>query len=150
MSLKVPPLLLAAIFAGAMYGLARLVPAAAFGLPGRTAVSAGLGILGLVIVAAAVISFRRQQTTVNPMTPEASTAVVTGGVFRFSRNPMYLGMLLVLAGWAAYLANATAFLLLPVFVVYLNRFQIRPEEQALLEHFGPQYSRYMAAVRRWI
>ena len=147
MNLKVPPLLLVAIFAGAMYGLARLVPAAGFALPGRVAVSAGLGILGLLIVAAAVISFRRQRTTVNPMTPEASTAVVTGGVFRFSRNPMYLGMLLALAGWAAYLANATAFLLLPVFVVYLNRFQIRPEQRLLL---GPQYSRYMAAVRRWV
>lgn len=150
MSLKVPPLLLAAIFAGAMYGLARLVPAAAFALPGRTAAAAGLGILGLLVVAAAVISFRRQRTTVNPMTPEASTAVVTGGVFRISRNPMYLGMLLALAGWAAYLANATAFLLLPVFVIYLNRFQIRPEEQALLSRFGPAYSEYMAAVRRWI
>jgi protein-S-isoprenylcysteine O-methyltransferase Ste14 len=75
---------------------------------------------------------------------------VTGGVFRWSRNPMYLGMLVALAGWAAYLANATAFLLLPAFVAYLNRFQIRPEEQALLARFGPPYSEYMATVRRWI
>jgi protein-S-isoprenylcysteine O-methyltransferase Ste14 len=150
MNLKVPPLLLAAIFAGAMAGLARLVPAAGFALPARVAVAAGIGILGLAIVSAAVISFRTHGTTVNPMTPAASTAVVTGGVFRFSRNPMYLGMLVALAGWAAYLANVTAFLLLPVFVIYLNRFQIRPEEQALLARFGPPYSQYMAAVRRWI
>jgi protein-S-isoprenylcysteine O-methyltransferase Ste14 len=75
---------------------------------------------------------------------------VTGGVFRWSRNPMYLGMLVALAGWAAYLSNALAALLLPAFVAYLNRFQIRPEEQALLARFGPSYSEYMATVRRWI
>jgi protein-S-isoprenylcysteine O-methyltransferase Ste14 len=84
------------------------------------------------------------------MTPDAASAVVTGGVFRWSRNPMYLGMLVALAGWAAYLSNALAALLLPAFVAYLNRFQIRPEEQALLARFGPAYSEYMAAVRRWI
>jgi protein-S-isoprenylcysteine O-methyltransferase Ste14 len=150
MSLKVPPLLLAAIFAGAMYGLARLAPAAGFALPGRVAVAAGLGILGFAIVAAAVVSFRAHGTTVNPMTPAAASAVVTGGVFRWSRNPMYLGMLVALAGWAAYLSNALAALLLPAFVAYLNRFQIRPEEQALLARFGPSYSEYMATVRRWI
>jgi protein-S-isoprenylcysteine O-methyltransferase Ste14 len=63
---------------------------------------------------------------------------------------MYLGFLLALAAWAVYLSNVLAALFLPVFVAYLNRFQIRVEERALLEKFGPPFSQYMAAVRRWV
>ena len=61
---------------------------------------------------------------------------------------MYLGFLLVLTGWAVYLSNAFAVLLLPAFVAYMNRFQIKPEEPALLAKFGPRFAQYMAAVRR--
>lgn len=84
------------------------------------------------------------------MTPEASSAIVTTGIYRISKNPMYLGFLLTLAGLGLYLGNAVAALFLPAFVGYLNRFQIRPEERALLARFGAPFSEYMGRVRRWI
>jgi protein-S-isoprenylcysteine O-methyltransferase Ste14 len=82
------------------------------------------------------------------VTPQQSSSLVATGIYRFSRNPMYPGFLLALLGWSVYLANWIAALLLPVFVVYMNRFQIQPEGRALLQKFGAQFSEYAAAVRR--
>jgi protein-S-isoprenylcysteine O-methyltransferase Ste14 len=87
---------------------------------------------------------------VNPMTPEASSALVVAGIFRWTRNPMYLGMLVVLIAWALWLSNALAFIVLPLFVAYLNRFQILPEERALQARFGAEFERYCRSVRRWL
>ena len=75
---------------------------------------------------------------------------MSSGVYRISRNPMYLGFFLALAGWALYLSNAVAVLLLPVFLAYMTQYQIKPEERALLAKFGPEFAQYMASVRRWM
>jgi protein-S-isoprenylcysteine O-methyltransferase Ste14 len=63
---------------------------------------------------------------------------------------MYLGLLLVLLGWASFLANALAFMFLPLFVLYINRFQIDPEERALVSMFGQDFTNYLSKVRRWL
>ena len=84
------------------------------------------------------------------MTPESSSALVSGGVYRFTRNPMYLAMLCVLIGWALVVSNVAALVMLPLFVAYLNRFQIRPEERALHARFGAEFERYRDSVRRWL
>ncbi|WP_422879670.1 methyltransferase family protein [Noviherbaspirillum cavernae] len=97
-----------------------------------------------------MVSFRRASTTVNPVSPGAATSLVSAGIYAFTRNPMYLGFLLGLSGWAVYLSNAAAFLALPFFVLYLNRFQIAPEERALQTLFGGEFSAYRGRVRRWI
>jgi protein-S-isoprenylcysteine O-methyltransferase Ste14 len=76
--------------------------------------------------------------------------MVTSGVYGVSRNPMYVGFLLVLIGWAAFLSHALAFALLPLFVAYMNRFQIEPEERALSAKFGGQFQEYRRSVRRWV
>jgi protein-S-isoprenylcysteine O-methyltransferase Ste14 len=133
-----------------MYGVSLVTPAATFVIPGRTGIAIGLALLGTVIALAGVVAFRLNKTTVNPLDPGAASAIVTSGVYRFSRNPMYLGFLLALAAWAIYLSNALAALFVPAFVAYMNRFQIKPEERALLAKFGPGFSRYMAAVHRWV
>jgi protein-S-isoprenylcysteine O-methyltransferase Ste14 len=150
LELKVPPVPLAAVFAAAMFGVSLVAPAATFVIPGRTGIAIGLALLGAVIALAGVVAFRANKTTVNPLNPGATSTIVSSGVYRFSRNPMYLGFLLALAAWAIYLSNALAALLLPVFVAYMNRFQIKPEERALLARFGADFSRYVATVRRWI
>jgi len=85
-----------------------------------------------------------------PFTPDQSSTLVSTGIYRYSRNPMYLGFLLALAGWCVYLANWASMLLLPLFIVYMNRFQIAPEERALHRHFGQPFTNYTQAVRRWI
>jgi protein-S-isoprenylcysteine O-methyltransferase Ste14 len=76
--------------------------------------------------------------------------MVTSGVYRHTRNPMYLGMLCLLGAWAAWLGNAAALLGLPAFVAYMNRFQIAPEERALAQRFGAAFDAYAARVRRWL
>jgi protein-S-isoprenylcysteine O-methyltransferase Ste14 len=147
---RIPPLAVLAIVAGLMWLGARAVPAADFSLPARPAIALGLAALGLGVAVAGVISFRRAKTTVSPLKPESASALVVSGIYRLTRNPMYLGMLVVLVGWAAFLANAVAFPVAASFVAYLNRFQIAPEERALATRFGPEFSAYSANVRRWL
>jgi len=131
-----------------MWLIALPFPALDLGLP--AAVGAPFLAAALTVGAAAIYGFRKAKTTINPMTPEASSALVSGGVYRFTRNPMYLAMLLVLLGWACVVSNAAALVMLPVFVAYLNRFQIRPEEQALQARFGAGFESYRKRVRRWL
>jgi protein-S-isoprenylcysteine O-methyltransferase Ste14 len=133
-----------------MLGVARVAPGLSFTLPARFALALALVALGGAVAFAGVVAFRSQRTTVNPLTPSASSSVVSSGVYRVSRNPMYLGFFMALAGWALYLSNAAAALLLPAFLAYMTQYQIKPEERALLAKFGPAFLQYMAGVRRWV
>jgi protein-S-isoprenylcysteine O-methyltransferase Ste14 len=150
LELRVPPVAVVLAFGLAMAAVARLFPLARVGLPGRLVAAIVLVSAGVLVAATGVLTFRRQKTTVNPMTPEQSSALVVTGIYCYSRNPMYLGFLLVLAGWGAYLANLVALLLLPLFILYMNRFQIAPEERALSAKFGRPFDDYTRAVRRWL
>jgi protein-S-isoprenylcysteine O-methyltransferase Ste14 len=147
---KVPPLVLVALFAAAMWLACRLLPGFTWTFPGRGPLALVLAVAGFAFAIAGVVAFRRAGTTVNPTTPGAASAMVTSGVYRVSRNPMYLGFLLLLGAWAVRLSHAVAFALLPAFVLTMNRLQIRPEERALAERFGPQAAAYFRSVRRWL
>lgn len=148
--LKVPPPLVVIGLGALMYGLTRLLPSLSWHVPGGRATAASLVVLGLVITLAGVLAFRSHGTTVNPLHPDATTAVVQSGIYRITRNPMYLGMLLVLVGWALYLGNLAAVVVVPFFIAYINAFQITPEERTLLAKFGPPFAEYMRNTRRWI
>ncbi len=124
LDLKVPPVLVWLVFAGAMFGVAYVAPAISYTLPARFALALALVVLGGAVALAGVVAFRSKRTTVNPLTPGASSSVVASGVYRVSRNPMYLGFFLALGGWALYLSNAGAVLLLPAFLAYLTQYQI--------------------------
>jgi protein-S-isoprenylcysteine O-methyltransferase Ste14 len=150
LELKIPPPLVWLAFAGAMRCVADAAPRLSFTLSRSSAIALALVALGVAVALAGVIAFRNKRTTVNPLTPSASSSVVSGGVYRLSRNPMYLGFLLALAGWAVYLSNAGAALLLPAFVAYLTQYQIKPEERALLAKFGSEFAQYRSRVRRWL
>ncbi|UCE31869.1 MAG: isoprenylcysteine carboxylmethyltransferase family protein, partial [Burkholderiales bacterium] len=106
--------------------------------------------IGVAVGVAGVAAFRRARTTVDPRTPERARSVVRSGVFRVSRNPMYLGLALGLTGVAAWFATVPGLLLVPLFCLYITQFQIKPEERILLASFGQQYAAYMAQVRRWV
>lgn len=150
LELKVPPVALTLLFAVLMWALATVFSSTSFPLEGASIVAFAFAFTGGGIAIAGVFAFRRHSTTVNPMQPETTESIVTSGIYRVTRNPMYLGLAIVLVGWAMYLANLAALLLVPVFVAYMTRFQIRPEERALLVKFGPGFAEYMASVRRWI
>ncbi len=147
--LKVPPVALVFMF-GALMWLASGYSAFTLALPWHSMFALIFCSLGSAIVLAGVFAFRQAKTTVNPLKPETTTAIVTSGIYRFTRNPMYLGFLLVLAGWGMYLSNLLAFALLPLFVWYMNRFQILPEERALGVKFSHAFAAYKCSVRRWL
>ena len=106
--------------------------------------------IGVAFALRGVLEFRSAGTTVDPRVPDQSVSLVIRGVYRISRNPMYAGFLLVLIAWGMFLSNLASFVLLPVFVIYMNRFQITPEERHMREKFGEAYREYEAEVRRWI
>lgn len=112
----------------------------------------GLSLLvtGIAIDLAAVANFIKRKTTVNPYTPHKSRQLVTSGLYRITRNPMYLGMLLSLTGVALYLGSLSGFVMLPIFIILMNEFQIKAEERVLAVLFGSEYREYCARVRRWI
>ncbi len=152
--LKIPPPLVAAITAGAMWAAAQWV-----GLNGlfadvppgwRIAAVGGIALIGLGFDLTGVLGFIRAKTTVNPMKPERSAALVTSGIYRVTRNPMYVGMALILLAWAIYLGSGTALLGPLVFALYITRFQIHPEERVLAARFGSEFAAYRARVRRWL
>lgn len=105
--------------------------------------------LAVLLEGSAVLAFLRRRTTVNPLTPQRSRVLVVSGFYRVSRNPMYLGMLCLLLAWAWWLQQWPALLGPLLFVLWLNRFQIAPEERALLALFGEDYAAYCRRVRRW-
>lgn len=150
LELKVPPVAVVLVTAGFMWLVAWALPALGFRFPARDLVALSLALAGAVTSALGVISFRRAGTTVNPMKPESSSSLVTSGIYRLTRNPMYLGFLLVLLGWAVFLSSLPAFLFLPAFILYMNRFQIEPEERALATLFGEAFAAYKARARRWL
>ena len=148
LELKVPPPIVAAVAAGGMGALARWTPVIALPAGLRGTLAALLVAAGLAIALAGVREFRRARTTVHPLRPERASALVDGGIYRITRNPMYLGMLAVLLGWAAWLAAPWALLGPAAFVAFIGRFQIAPEERALRQLFGAAYAAYTQRVRR--
>lgn len=150
LELKIPPVAVLLLCGGGMWLLSSLVPELSFDFPLRKLLSAIAVVAGLGIGVAGIVAFRAARTTFDPRYPDRASSVVRTGVYRHTRNPMYVGLLLSLLGWAIYLANPLSLIGLPAFVLYMNRFQIQPEERALKEGFGEEYRAYLNDVRRWI
>lgn len=150
LELKVPPLLVVLLVGAAMALASAALPALDYTVPGRRALAVALVLLGAAAASAGVLAFRRARTTVDPTRPETASALVAVGIYRVTRNPMYLGFLLALAGWAVWLSNVAACIGLPLFVLWMNRLQIAPEERALAQRFGAEFDAYRARVRRWL
>jgi len=149
LELKIPPPLIALVLAILMWLTPALEGSVAIPIRLRIGVTLVLCCLGLGIGMSGVVAFRRARTTTNPVKASSASALVRSGIFRFTRNPMYLGLLLVLFAWAVFLSNPLTALFLPVYVLYINRFQIIPEERVLASLFGADYSAYKEDVRRW-
>jgi protein-S-isoprenylcysteine O-methyltransferase Ste14 len=150
LELKVPPLPLAVAMGAVMWAIDWWLPLQGSRTPSRTVIAGAMFIIAVAITTIAVLGFRKARTTVNPMAPEAASAIVSTGVYRFTRNPMYLGFLLALVAWAVFLGNFVSALVPVLFVAYMNRFQIAPEERALHARFGETYETYLRSVRRWL
>ena len=148
--LTVPPPVVAVAIAGAMWGVSRITPLLDVPSVIRVASATTIALIGVGFDLAGLLSFWRARTTINPMKPQATSSVVCSGAYRVSRNPMYLGLLLLLVAWAIFLSSAWAMVGPLAFVFYMNRFQIAPEERVLSAMFGKDYSDYQSRVRRWL
>jgi len=150
LELRVPPPLIAAIFAAAMWGISRVTPVFEVATAYRIWAAIAIATAGVFFAISGVVAFRRARTTINPLKPESASSLVGSGVYRITRNPMYVGLLLVLVAWATFLAAPFALAGPLAFVLYIGRFQIAPEEVALTKLFGAGYAEYKAKVRRWL
>jgi protein-S-isoprenylcysteine O-methyltransferase Ste14 len=150
LELKIPPPAVAVVLAFLMWltrgvGGALDIPYAV-----RVLCAVALVCIGQGISVAGLVAFRRAKTTANPIKASSASSLVVRGVYGLTRNPMYVGLLLTLVAWAVFLASPFAVVWLAVYVVYITRFQIIPEERALTTLFGAEYEAYRARVRRWV
>ena len=145
---RIPPPIITLIFIFINFALTYLsVP---MQIPYSNIVGLFLLIAGFFIIIRAGILFTRNKTVISPLKPYKSTFLVSNDMYKYSRNPMYLGLLIIFLSTIIFFQNFLGFILIPAFILYINYFQIIPEEHALKDIFGPEYDLYLDSVRRWI
>ncbi|MDL0432667.1 isoprenylcysteine carboxylmethyltransferase family protein [Marinobacter sp. TBZ242] len=147
---RIPPLLLVLIIGAAMWGISAPTSPVPMDDTFRRVAAIVIFVVGALFPVLGVVAFLRARTTVDPRTPEASSALVRSGIYRYSRNPMYVGFALWLLAWSVFLGPGWELLGVVFFVLYMNHFQIVPEERALRALFGEEFRAYEQQVRRWL
>ncbi len=151
MHLKIPPAIIAILTLITMVIITKTLPQFSFSLPYKLLVAIVVATTGISIAASGVAAFRKLQTTVNPTKPGTASTLAVDGIYKWSRNPMYLGIVLFLIACGIYSANLMALVVMPfAFLVYMTVYQIKPEEDALTLIFGHDFVQYKARVRRWL
>jgi len=145
---KIPPPIVTLVFAALIYFSSEWSPSIVF--LGQNLISLFLMMLGFLVLLIAISAFIKLKTTINPLKPEAATSLITTGIFKLSRNPMYLGMLLLIISLWIKTGAVLGFILVAGFIAYLNYFQIFPEEQAMKRLLSDKYKTYCQQVRRWL
>ena len=149
MKLKIPPPVYMLTFAILMWLSSKYFPLYIWSFDTQN-FGIAIILLGFCIDFISLIGFLHSKTSINPMKPEQAQTLVTSGMHKFSRNPMYLGLLLLLTGWFLYLGVLSTLIFLPLFIWTLTKMQIQPEEEILEELFGHSYLEYKLKVRRWL
>lgn len=147
LALKIPPLLQLLLAGVAAYGLS-LFSTQTFWL--LMLLAPAFAILGLFFIGGAMVALHRAQTTVDPRDPSKTSSLIRRGVYRYSRNPIYLGMILLLMAWCCFLQQLQSFMMVPLLVFSLTYWQIEPEEHILMARFAERYQEYQSRVRRWL
>ncbi len=151
LELKIPPALILLAGIGAIWLISRtLVQLTVIPEIVGDPMAVVVWIVGAIFGGAGVAQFIRARTTVDPHRANRASSLVTGGIYRITRNPMYLGLLLLLIGTVLRSGNVATLIVLPAFIAYMNRFQIQPEERVLTELFGDEYRAFLTRTRRWI
>lgn len=150
LTLKITPPVQLVICASVMFSLAYYFPQYHFSMALSFSLILFLITLASIIVSLALYNFHKHKTTVHPHTPEKTSVIVNSGIYAYSRNPMYLALVLVLLALALYFTNVTCFAVIPLFIWYITRYQIKPEEMILDKLFPTEYQAYCQKVRRWL
>jgi protein-S-isoprenylcysteine O-methyltransferase Ste14 len=146
----IPPPLVAVIIGAAMWGARSFVPLMEIPETLRIAVATTIALIAVAFDLAALFAFRRARTSFDPLRPAKASTLVVSGVYRITRNPMYLGLLLLLLAWTVHLSSVWLLFGPLMFILYMNRFQIPAEERALSALFPEEYAAYRRRVRRWL
>ena len=147
---RVPPPLIGILFGVLMQRLSTLSSGIEWSDTLRVLIASVIVSLGGLFCLIGVLAFRRAKTTVNPLKPDDATSLVTSGIYQVSRNPMYVGFALFLVAFGVYLSAPLSFVGVIGFILYMNQFQIKPEERAMEEVFGEEFVIYKSKVRRWL
>lgn len=147
---RIPPPIVTLLFGFAMWSTAQQIPVMEVETTFRYSIAGVFLLFGLVGVVSGGISFRLAGTTVNPMKPELARNLVTSGIYRISRNPMYVGLAIILCAWSMVLGSLWLLPFVILFIIYIHRFQIIPEEKALINAFGNEFKSYKKQVRPWL
>ena len=145
---KIPPPIVTFFFGLCIYFLQEYFPE--FNLEFLTILSYIFYFAGLTILVLAVRLFKKQNTTVNPIKIENASSLVTSGIFKYSRNPMYFGMIMILFGLALMFNLIGGILFTLLFAIYITKYQIRPEEEVMERLFGEDFLKYKNSVRMWL
>lgn len=147
---KIPPPVILLLSGIAMWFVAHGPYSYLVAIPFAPGLAIALAGSGAAVAGSAIRQFKSAETTINPLQPQDATSLVDTGIFGVTRNPMYLGLLLILSGWAVWLQSAANILILIAFVLYITFLQIKSEEGALRKLFGETYADYCSRVSRWI
>lgn len=147
---KIPPPIVMAIFALLIWLLRGFGPIIPFYGTLKLLLVGALVLTAITIDISALLEFRKFKTTINPLSPQNTSNIVTSGIYSKTRNPMYLGMLIILIAWAIFVGSIIGLFIVPLFWAYITRFQIIPEERVLIEKFGQEYLDYLKRVKPWL
>ncbi|MDO4897227.1 MAG: isoprenylcysteine carboxylmethyltransferase family protein [Moraxella sp.] len=147
MKLKIPPVVVTMVFALLMWAVSNID--LMFGFKSFSLAILSI-LLGVLVIILGVLEFKKAKVTLNPLDPEQSQNIVSAGIYQYTRNPMYLGMALILVGVAFYFGGILLWFFVGGFLIYMTYFQIMPEEEILTKNFGKTYLNYKQKVRRWI
>ena len=148
---KIPPPIVGLVFSVLIWAISKAIPTTPMLTEQQSLLAAVILLLaGFGFAISGMVSFRAASTTVNPLQPDQASALVTSGVYRITRNPMYIGLATVLIGWSTFLGAPLGLVGVVGFMAYIQHFQIIPEEQALVRLFGAEFEAYQASVRRWL
>lgn len=150
LELRIPPPIAAVLFGIVMWRMSLVAPSLDVPPLVQFWLAPSFALVGVALAVSGAIAFRRAKTTINPTKPGAASSLVLSGVYGVTRNPMYVGLVLVLVAWAIFLSSWLTLAGPLLFAAYIQRFQIAPEERALAATFGAEYSEYKTRVRRWI
>jgi protein-S-isoprenylcysteine O-methyltransferase Ste14 len=150
LELKIPPAVLWLVAAASIGFLAKVAPQLSFEFRGDGTVAILMTLGGAALALAGVVEFKRANTSVNPLDPNRASSFVTTGIYRYTRNPMYLGMAIALLGVMLWAGTLGGIFVIFLFCLYLTRFQIMPEERLLAQKFGQEFHAYRSRVRQWL
>lgn len=150
MKLKIPPAFQVLFFGFLMWLIKKLSAQTQFIFEYQKEISVLLFFLGVVIGLLALYTFQKAKTSVDPLNPEKASSLVVIGIYKYSRNPMYLALLFVLLAFFVRLGNFYNLSIIVLYIIYITEFQIKPEETVLTNLFGEEYLNYKLNVRRWI